>query len=154
LATAGGIFETQLKPGANNGVSPMVLVVLLVLALFVLQTLLPTRFREAPAPGGPTVLEEAFGNRDHQRPHTVVGQRGLRALANMQEALPVFIALALLNLVVAPGGSLAVTGAWVFLIARVLYLAIYLAGVAVVRTLLWLTGLVGLAMMVVPLVGH
>jgi uncharacterized MAPEG superfamily protein len=130
----------------------MVLVVLLVLALFVLQTLLPTRFREAPAPGDPGVLAEAFGNRDHQRPHTVVGRRGLRALANMQEALPVFIALALLNLVVAPGGTLAVTGAWIFLIARVLYLAIYLAGVAVVRTLLWIAGLIGLAIMVVPLI--
>ena len=130
----------------------MVLVVLLVLALFVLQTLLPTRFREAPAPGGPSIIAEAFGNRDHQRPHTVVGRRALRALANKQEALPVFIALALLNLVVAPGGSMAVTGAWLFLIARVLYLVIYLSGVAVVRTLLWITGLVGLAMMVAPLI--
>ena len=53
----------------------MVLIVLLVLALFVFQTLLPTRFREAPAPGGPSVLAEALGNRDHLRPHTVVGRR-------------------------------------------------------------------------------
>jgi uncharacterized MAPEG superfamily protein len=130
----------------------MVLVVLLVLALFVLQTLLPTRFREAAAPGGPGVLTEALGNRDHTRPHTVIGRRALRALDNMEEAFRVFIELALLILVVAPGGSLAVTGAWIFLIARVLYLAIYLSGVAVVRTLLWITGLVGLAMMVAPLI--
>ena len=129
----------------------MVLVVLLVLALFVLQTLLPTRFREPPAPGGQSVVAEAFGNRDHQRPHTVLGRRAVRALANMQEALPVFLALALLNLISVPGASLALTGAWVFLIARVLYVAIYLAGVPVLRTLCWMAGLVGLAMMVVPL---
>jgi len=72
----------------------------------------------------------------------------------VHEALPVFLALALLNLIVAPGGSLALTGAWIFLIARALYLAIYLAGVAVVRTLLWLAALVGLAMMVAPLIGR
>ena len=116
----------------------MVLVVLLVLALFFLQTLLPTRFREPPAPGEPGVVAEAFGNRDHIRPSTVVGKRAHRALANVQEALPVFLALAL-------------TGAWIFFIARVVYVPIYLAGVAFVRTLTWIVSLVGLAMMVVPL---
>jgi uncharacterized MAPEG superfamily protein len=122
-----------------------------VLALFVLQTLLPTRFREPPAPGGQSVIAEAIGNRDQQRPHTVVGRRAVRALANMQEGLPVFITLALLNLVVTPGAPLALTGAWVFLVARVLDVAIYLAGVPVLRTLCWMAGLVGLAMMVAPL---
>jgi len=130
---------------------PMVLVVLLVLALFVLQTLLPTRFREPPAPGDQSVIAEAFGNRDHQRPHTVVGRRALRALANMQEGLPVFITLALLNLIVAPGASIALAGAWAFFVARLVYVGVYLAGVPVIRTLCWLTGLVGLGMMVVPL---
>jgi uncharacterized MAPEG superfamily protein len=129
----------------------MVLVILLVLALFVLQTLLPARLREPPAPGGPGTLAEAFGNRDHQRPHTLVGRRALRALANLQEALPVFLALALLNLITAPGARLALTGAWLFLIARALYVAIYLAGVPVLRTMCWLAGLIGLAMMVAPL---
>jgi len=129
----------------------MVLVVLLVLALFFLQTLLPTRFREPPAPGEPGVVAEAFGNRDHIRPSTVVGKRAHRALANVQEALPVFIALALMNMIVAPQASLALTGAWIFFIARVVYVPIYLAGVAFVRTLTWIVSLVGLAMMVVPL---
>src|SRR5687767_963471 len=100
----------------------MVLVVLLVLALFVLQTLLPGRFREAPAPGGQNKLQENLGPRDHMRPLTVVGQRAARALANLQEAMPVFIALALMNMIVAPQAALAVTGAWIFLAARVVYL--------------------------------
>jgi uncharacterized MAPEG superfamily protein len=129
----------------------MVLVVLLVLALFFLQTLLPTRFREPATAGAESPLAESLGNRDHVRSHTVVGKRAVRALANLQEALPVFLTLALLNLIVAPAAMLAITGAWVFLIARLLYLPIYLAGVAYLRTLAWIGGLVGLAMMVVPL---
>ena len=130
----------------------MVLAVLLVLALFVLQTLLPGRFREGPAPGGQNKLQENLGPRDHMRPLTVTGQRGARALANMQEAIPVFIALALLNLIVAPQGALAVTGAWIFLIARIVYLPLYAGGISYLRTLAWAASWVGLILMVIPLV--
>jgi uncharacterized MAPEG superfamily protein len=128
----------------------MVLVVLLVLALFVLQTLLPGRFREPSPEGGKGKLVENLGNRDHMRPLTVVGQRATRALANMHEALPVFLALALMNMIVGTAPA-AVTGATVFLVARVLYVGVYVAGVAVVRTLLWVVGWVGLALMIAPL---
>ena len=129
----------------------MVLLILLVLALFVLLTLLPGRFREPVAPGGPGKLAENLGNRDHMRPLTVTGQRAARALANMQEAVPVFLGLALLNLVVTPGAGMAETGALVFLIARTLYVAIYIAGVPVVRTLVWAVSWAGLVMMLLPL---
>ncbi|HEU5134229.1 MAG TPA: MAPEG family protein [Steroidobacteraceae bacterium] len=129
----------------------MVLLVLLVLALFVIQTLLPGRFREPAPGGGKSKLVENLGNRDHMRPLTVVGERASRALANMHEALPVFLALALLNLIVGTAADSAVTGATVFLIARTLYVAIYMAGIPVVRTLVWAVGWVGLAMMVAPL---
>ena len=99
----------------------MVLLVLLVLALFVLQTLLPGRFREPAPDGAKGKLAENLGNRDHMRPLTVVGERATRALANMHEALPVFLALALLNMIVGTVASTAITGATIFLIARVLY---------------------------------
>jgi len=128
----------------------MVLLVLLVLALFVIQTLLPGRFREPVPEGGQSKLAENLGNRDHMRPLTVVGHRATRALDNMHEALPVFLALALLNMIVGTA-ALAITGATVFLIARVLYTIVYIAGIAVVRTLLWGVSWVGLAMMVAPL---
>ena len=129
----------------------MVLLVLLVLALFVLQTMLPGRFREPAADGAKGKLVENLGNRDHMRPLTVVGQRATRALANMHEALPVFLALALLNMIVGTAAGTAITGATIFLIARVLYVAIYIAGIPVVRTLVWAVGWVGLAMMIAPL---
>lgn len=129
----------------------MVLVVLLVLALFVLQTLLPTGLRETPAPGAPSKATEALGPRDHVRPHTLAGQRALRALANMQEALPVFLGLALLNLIVAPQAALAVTGAWVFFAARVAYVLVYVMGIPVLRTMLWVVSWAGLVMLLIPL---
>jgi uncharacterized MAPEG superfamily protein len=129
----------------------MVLLVLLVLALFVMQTLLPGRFREPSAEGVKGKLTENLGNRDHVRPFTVVGERASRALANMHEALPVFLALALLNMIVGTAAGMAITGATVFLIARVVYVAVYMAGVAVVRTLVWAVGWVGLGMMIAPL---
>ena len=128
----------------------MVLLILLVLALFVLQTLLPGRFREPSPEGGKGKLVENLGNRDHVRPLTIVGERAARALANMHEALPVFLALALLNLIVGTAG-MAVTGATLFLAARVVYVAIYVAGVPVLRTLVWAVGWVGLALMIAPL---
>jgi uncharacterized MAPEG superfamily protein len=70
----------------------------------------------------------------------------------MHEALPVFIALALLNMIVGTAAGMAVTGATIFLIARTLYVAVYMAGIPVVRTLIWAAGWVGLALMIVPLV--
>jgi uncharacterized MAPEG superfamily protein len=129
----------------------MVLLVLLVLALFVLQTLLPGRLRQPAGPGEPHAIVQDLGNRDHMRPLTVVGQRAARALANMHEALPVFLALALMNMILGTAAATAITGAWVFLAARLLYLIIYLAGVPVLRTLAWVGGWVGLVMMLLPL---
>jgi len=129
----------------------MVLVVLLVLALFVIQTMLPNRFREPSAETVQSRIPEGLGNRDHMQPLTIVGQRAARALANMQEALPVFLALALLNMIVGTAAGTAVTGATIFLVARMVYVGIYIAGVPIVRTLVWAAGWAGLVMMILPL---
>lgn len=130
----------------------MVLIVLLVLAVFVVQTLIPNRLR-VPLPAGspPDTLTESLGNRDNQRPLTVRGERATRALANMHEALPVFLALALMNMIVAPQAAQAVTGATIFLVARAAYAIIYIVGIPVVRTLVWAAGWAGLILMLLPL---
>jgi uncharacterized MAPEG superfamily protein len=130
----------------------MVLIVLLVLALFVVQTLLPNRFRE-PAPAGASggLAETPLGPNDHRPPFTVMGGRASRALANMQEALPVFLALALMNMILGTAATMALTGGWVFFIARLLYVPAYLSGIPVVRTLIWAGGWVGLVMLLIPL---
>jgi uncharacterized MAPEG superfamily protein len=132
----------------------MVLIVLLVLALFVLQTLLPGRFRQTQDISKPELVKASLGPRDQLPPFTVVGERAARALANMHEALPVFLALALMNMIVGTDASLAVTGAIVFLIARIVYVAVYMSGIPVVRTLVWGVGWVGLGMMIAPLLSR
>jgi uncharacterized MAPEG superfamily protein len=129
----------------------MILIVLLVLALFVLQTLLPNRLREPAAAGASDTLAVALGPRDNPRPYTVMGGRAARALANMQEALPVFLALALMNLIAGTAAAMAITGGWVFLIARIIYVPLYFAGIPGLRTLAWGAGWVGLVMMLLPL---
>jgi uncharacterized MAPEG superfamily protein len=129
----------------------MLLLILLVLALFVLQTLLPASFRYMSGPDVGRKLTLALGPRDEPPPRTITGGRAERALANMQEALPVFLALALLDMMVAPEAPLATTGATVFLVARVLYVPAYLAGVMGLRTLIWVASLVGLVLMLLPL---
>ena len=128
----------------------MVLMILLVLALFVIQTLLPNRFRDRGAACGGARLAESLGPRDDQPPLTRVGGRASRALANMHEALPVFLTLALLNLFLGTG-TMATTGATVFLVARVLYVPAYLAGITGLRTLIWIASVVGLVMMLMPI---
>jgi uncharacterized MAPEG superfamily protein len=72
--------------------------ILAVLALFVLQTLLPASFRYLLAgPGTARRLKIALGPRDTQPPMPPMGARAERALANLHEALPVFLTLALLH---------------------------------------------------------
>lgn len=129
----------------------MILLVLLVLALFVIQTLLPGRFREPVQAGEPGKLSENLGTRDHLRPLTVTGQRAARALANMHEALPVFLALALMNMIAGTAASMACAGAIIFLVARVIYVPLYMAGIPALRSLTWAVGFLGLILMAIPL---
>ncbi len=132
----------------------MVLIILLVVALFVLQTLLPAIFRHPGEPRTGKRLLLALGPRDEPLPQSTVGRRAERALANMQEAFPVFLALALLNLIVGTAGGLALTGATVFLVARILYVPAYLSGIVGLRTLVWGAGVVGLVLLLLPLLSR
>ena len=131
----------------------MVLVILLVLALFVVQTLLPMRFRYLQVKGMGQKLAQSLGPRDDPPPQTKMGGRAERALANLQEALPVFLTLALLNLILG-SGSLAVAGAWVFFVGRLLYVPAYLSGITGLRSLVWAASPVGLVMMLIPILSR
>jgi uncharacterized MAPEG superfamily protein len=122
-------------------------VVLLVLLLFVVQLFLQetSRYRFN--------LWTIMGNRDTRPEESVVAARLDRAKNNMLEALPLFLGLAMLALVKNDGDTGAVAnGATVFLIARVVYVPIYAAGISVLRSLVWLAGMAGLLMMALPLI--
>ncbi|OIP84965.1 MAG: hypothetical protein AUK37_05105, partial [Rhodobacterales bacterium CG2_30_65_12] len=85
--------------------------ILAVLALFFLQTILPSITRAAS--GEPEQIAFLRGNRDEEPPHTVYSGRMAHALRNMFEALPVFLPLALLAEVKGIESGWAYTGAMV-----------------------------------------
>jgi uncharacterized MAPEG superfamily protein len=130
--------------------------ILAVLALFVVQTLLPATLRylvaRADAGAGLTQrLRIALGSRDEQPPLSKLGGRAQRALDNMHEALPVFLTVAVLHVVAATPGPLAGRGAAVFFVSRAIYIPAYLSGVPGLRSGVWVVSWLGLAMMIAGL---
>ena len=77
--------------------------------------------------------------------------RTMRAQANFQETFPIAIA-ALLGVVIAGRTSpMTALGGWIWLGARVVYLPLYAAGVPVIRTIVFIVSVIGLAMVIRPL---
>ncbi|MCX7305753.1 MAG: MAPEG family protein [Hyphomicrobiales bacterium] len=98
---------------------------------------------------GPAYL---FSPRDEPREsNSVVARRLYRALKNLIETYPAFIAIVIALVVTGKTGGLAATGAWLWLAARVIYVVIYAAGIPVVRTLVWLASIIGLVLMLIHL---
>lgn len=67
-----------------------------------------------------------------------------RAQANFLETFPLFAAVVLAAGIAGRFGPTTVTGCWLYLVARVVYVPLYAAGVPYVRTLVWGVSLVGL----------
>ena len=78
--------------------------------------------------------------------------RTTRALGNYVENYGPFIVLALALIATGQGGGLGAWGATIWIIARIIYLPIYLMGVIYVRTALWAISVIGLLMMLYRLV--
>ena len=87
------------------------------------------------------------GPRDDPPPLGITAGRAQRAFANFKETYPIFIALALGLAVTGRSGGLAATGAWIWLVARIAYIPLYLFGVPYVRSLAWGVAAAGLVMM-------
>ncbi len=88
------------------------------------------------------------GARDEGRePKGVFAGRAQRALRNFQETYPVFIGLALALAVSGRTGGYGAQGAWVWIVARVIYIPLYLAGVPYLRTLVFAVSIWGLVRM-------
>lgn len=120
--------------------------ILAVLALFVVQTFLPNAARGASR--DPDQRAYLRGNRDVAPPAPAMAARMERALANMFEALPVFLPLAVLAIVLERTGGWANIGAAVFFFARVAYVPAYGSGIVPLRSAVWTVGHIGLGMMV------
>lgn len=85
-------------------------------------------------------LMAAMGNRDIAPDIPAWAQRAKRAHANAVENLALFAPLLILASLVIPGDSLVLTMARVYLAARLVHYAAYVAGVPGVRTLAFVVG--------------
>ncbi|MGJ8529356.1 MAPEG family protein [Maritalea sp.] len=117
------------------------------IALYFLQLLLSSLIR-IPQIG----IAKYVGSRDDLPELPVIGQRASRAFNNMRESFPIFLGLAVLNLVLGDVSSDAILGAQMFVIARAVYVGTYLAAVPWGRSLVWSVGFLGLLFMLKPIV--
>lgn len=97
-------------------------------------------------------IDYGVGPRDTPPRDNVILGRARRAHENLKENLIVFLALAILSMMQDGGPpQLALTGAMLFVLARIAYIPLYLAGIKWVRSLAFGVGLLGLVLMLVAL---
>jgi uncharacterized MAPEG superfamily protein len=94
-----------------------------------------------------------FSNRDELPPETPLAGRADRAAKNMIENLVLFTAIWAATRGVGVDGWKVTRGAQIFFAARVVYWPLYLAGIKVVRTLVWFAGFCGIALMAIAVLG-
>lgn len=95
----------------------------------------------------------ALGPRDDPREGNVFAARLEKSLRNYLETYPAFIALALALAVTETGNATSALGAAIWFWARIGYIAAYVSGIPLVRSLVWFASIAGLLLMLVPLFG-
>jgi len=115
--------------------------------LGLVQVLLPTLF--AMKLRG---LDWAASPRDDVLPALAgVGGRLDRARANFLETFPFFVAVLLATLVLQRHDGMTSLGAQLYFWARLLYVPVYAAGIAYLRTLIWFTSIAGIVILLAAL---
>ncbi len=117
--------------------------------IFIVQLFSGTLTRFGPL--GTSSLGEGLRGRDELAAPSPVNGRLERAKNNMIEALLIFMPLAILHQVSGDAPDQAMTGALVFVIARIVYIPAYASGILGIRTLVWGAGHIGLLMMALSL---
>ncbi|MGU3576817.1 MAPEG family protein [Brucellaceae bacterium C25G] len=118
------------------------------LILAVIYILSPAAFRNRE-----TGRDYNMGPRDEQGPPVgVVTGRLQRAQKNFLETFPIFIAAVLIAVVANKTGTLTLIGAWVYLLARIIYLPLYAIGQGPFRSLSWVLSMLGLLMIIAALI--
>ena len=93
----------------------------------------------------------ALGNRDNLPAPSDMAGRASRASVNTLEAFVLFAPLALVAHATATANPHVLLGAQIFFWSRLAYLAVYVAGIAYLRTLVWGVSYAGLIMMIMGL---
>jgi uncharacterized MAPEG superfamily protein len=129
--------------------STELLILAWLLVLAIVQIILPGFLRTQETGGSYNV-----GPRDEPSPVPVgkVTGRLMRARDNLMETLPLFAAAVLIAHVSDRESTLTLVGAWAYLVSRIAYVPLYAAGVPMVRSLVWLIGLIGLGCILVAII--
>lgn len=118
-------------------------------ALWLVHVLVQASFGNAQTPFG-----YLFTSRDEPTEARGVSYgRSCRALANYLENLTPFAAIALALIATQRTGGAGAIGATIWILARIIYLPIYVFGIIYVRTIVWGISIVGLVMMFGRLIG-
>ncbi len=96
-------------------------------------------------------LPALVGNREGFPELTGWVGRAARAHRNMLENLVLFAALVLVAHAAGRSGPETALGAQIFVVARLVYAAVYVAGVPWLRTVVWLASIAGLGVIAVEL---
>ncbi|WP_395699711.1 MAPEG family protein [Aquabacterium sp.] len=99
----------------------------------------------------PSGLMVAFGNREGLAEASGFAGRAQRAANNTLENFVLFAAIALVAHASGNTSPKIAAGAELFLWARLAYIPIYWIGIPFLRTASWAVGIVGMAMMLLPL---
>jgi uncharacterized MAPEG superfamily protein len=91
-------------------------------------------------------LPELAGNREPEPKPIGWAGRAIRAHRNMLESLVLFAVLVLVAVVTQRTNSVTAWGAQLFFWARLIYAAVYVAGIPWVRTAVWGVSVIGLLM--------
>ncbi|WP_375450474.1 MAPEG family protein [uncultured Devosia sp.] len=127
----------------------MLLMIFLVLLLLLVQVFLPGHFLTDQVG-----TQMQIGPRDDLPEPTRALARSRRALANLQETLPVFLTLGVLSIVLGEQGWLSLLGAGLYLVGRCGHVVCYMRGLSPWRSMFFLVGLIGTIVMAIPLVPH
>lgn len=118
---------------------------MLIIAL--VQIFLPAMFRNRE-----TGLDYNAGPRDDVGPPVgIITGRLQRAQRNLFETLPLFLAAIIIAHITGSEGTLTLTGAWIYVIGRVLYIPAYGFGIPYIRSLIWGVSLAGLVLIILAL---
>ena len=118
--------------------------VLLLLFHIALQGMLATRELGSAWNAGP---------RDEQKkPSGALAGRADRASANFRETYPAFIGLALALAIAGDTSGWGLIGTWMWIVFRILYIPLYLAGIPYIRSLIWVGSAAGLLVMAAVLI--
>jgi uncharacterized MAPEG superfamily protein len=127
----------------------MTIELLTLVALALLCLLLPAVY--GPARSRQVGMAGLLGNRDDLPPPEGLAGRGLRAHQNLIENLVPYAAVVLTAQALDISNGMTRVGAVVFLVARLVHAASYLAGVTILRTLAYGVGVVATLLILIQL---